>query len=836
MPDNQLYVILHGHFYQPPREDPWIDEIDRQPSAYPDHNWNERINKQCYAANAASRVIDNMGRIDEIINNYRYVSFNFGPTLLEWLRKYDGYTYDKIIEADRLSMQDNNGHGNAIAQGYNHIIMPLASNADKITQIEWGLKYFERHFGRKSESIWLAETAINDEVAEFLIHYGIRYVILSPTQAESVCPFNSDQWRSVANNSIDPSKPYILKEKNGEIAVFFYYGGIAHKLSFEHLLRKVEYIRGEFLAHNNPDKPLHMINVATDGETYGHHEPFGDMCLSRLINENRKNEDFIFTNYGRFLELNPPQDFVRLKEGNDGLGTAWSCAHGVDRWRRDCGCSNGGGEGWNQSWREPFRNALDFLRDRLYDAAERELSKLLKNVWNARNEYIHVVMSDTGEDHAQAIGRFFAEHSARELTPSDRTFVLRLMESLHNGMLMYTSCGWFFAEISGIETVQDMRYAARAIELAEDVLPSDTKKQFLHILARAKSNISEFQNGKWIYENWVDKFAFDHKRIVNQYLIGRIMVNDPFQIGESHPYYFYTLKLRDYKMAVKDGWQIYKFVLDFNDSLVREESEYIAYVFRNDNNFRTFIKKCIDNSLVEYLDKIIEKDNARTMIKDFGDWFTDSFSLTDLKYDTKEIILNRIFEKSLATLHKKVISVDLKIEDYLDVLNLFRELQVLMSEKDQVAVKELLNNYILNELHKLEETGIENYDFTSLIRIIQTVKRANLDIDYQDMVPIIRSSVSRRMHAAIIELNTTELRRLERLIDFTNIAGMDFEKYDIQNLLYDYLEIHVRAWENGDPNLNRETMALLFGMASKFNLATHRLESRVKHKGGSINY
>ena len=274
MTANQLYVIIHGHFYQPPREDPWTYEIDRQPSAAPFHDWNERINKQCYAANAASRILDSAGRIEDIINNYEYISFNFGPTLLSWLEKYDRFTYERIIEADRKSCEMNNGHGNAIAQVYNHVIMPLATEYDKRTQLEWGLKYFEKHFGRPSEGIWLAETAINNDTVDYLIEYGIKFVILAPTQAEKVRKAGTEEWIDVSNNSIDPSRPYFLEGKTGKLAAFFYYGDIAMKISFQHLLTKVEHFRGDLIAHNNPEKPIHLVHTATDGESYGHHEPF----------------------------------------------------------------------------------------------------------------------------------------------------------------------------------------------------------------------------------------------------------------------------------------------------------------------------------------------------------------------------------------------------------------------------------------------------------------------------------------------------------------------------------------------------------------------------------
>ena len=382
----KLHLIIHGHFYQPPREEPATLEIENQPSAYPFDNWNERINRECYAANAASRVLDGAGRIIDIINNYESISFNFGPTLLQWIKKYDPQTYKRIIEADVKSRKQNNGHGNAIAQVYNHIILPLACDKDIITQIEWGLKSFEMDFGRKSEGIWLSETAINDKVAEYLISYGIKFVILSPFQAEEVYYKDKNEWVNVSDGSIDYSKPYILEESNGKLAVFFYYPDLASKVSFEHLLRNVDFLRGEILKYK--DKKL--VHYATDGEIYGHHEPFGDMCLARLIYDNRKKEEFIFTNYANYLEKFPPVDIVKLKKGNDGLGTSWSCSHGVDRWRKDCGCSTGGKEGWNQKWRVYLRDAFDFLRDKLFEKARSFLPEYINDFWKARNDYITV--------------------------------------------------------------------------------------------------------------------------------------------------------------------------------------------------------------------------------------------------------------------------------------------------------------------------------------------------------------------------------------------------------------------------------------------------------------
>lgn len=828
MPNNHLYVILHGHFYQPPREDPWTAEIDRQPSAYPFHDWNERINKECYAANAASRVLTGGGKIKEIINNYQYLSFNFGPTLLDWLVKNDPFTYEKILEADRFSMEMNNGHGNAIAQVYNHLIMPLASEQDKITQVEWGLRHFEKHFGRKSEGIWLAETAVNDRVAEVLIDYGIKYIILAPTQADKVRAFDSEEWKDVSDGSIDPSRPYRLKEANGELSVFFYYGDIAAKLSFQHLLQKADYLRGDLLAHNNEEKDIHLVHTATDGEVYGHHEPFGDMCLSRVVYDNRKYGDFTFTNYANFLDIVPPTEYVVLKHGNEGLGTAWSCAHGVDRWRADCGCSTGGQEGWNQQWRKPLRNALDFLRERLYEAAGRELQVFVGDIWKARNDYIDILMSYNADERAKNIDAFFANHSKSKLGDYDRSYVLRIMEALLNELLMYTSCGWFFAEISGIETVQDLLYAARVMELAEDILPRDTEHKFLEILSHAKSNIHDFQDGKWIFENFVKPYLFDRHRVINQYLLDNLLSNDEIKKKVNH-YYFYDIQIKKERKLDKEGWQIYNYDVYFRDNYLQEEADYLAYIFNHDDQFRVFVKKSVDDSLHQYLDKIIEKDHSRQMINDFKEWFMESYSLTDMKYDSKKNLLDKLSSDSMIMLHEKMAEIDFPRDEYMRLLHLYNQFGVKISDKDMVAIKEMLNNYIFKELYTLQDIGIENYDFTDLIKTIQEAKRLQIDVDYEEAVPVVREEVLKRMNSAVVSLDQKEMTRLEKLIDFTNISGMDFEKYEIQNLLFQYIRVYVEQMIKGGllKKINKDVMRKILRLGEKFNIDISDFENQL---------
>ena len=511
MPDKhrEKYLIIHGHFYQPPREDPWSGVVDRQDSAYPFHDWNARIHEECYAANTDARTLDGSGRIREIVNNYAYMSFNFGPTLLSWMEGHDPEAYRSIIEADHLSMERTGGYGNAMAQVYNHVIMPLANERDKYTQVRWGLEDFRSRFGRDAEGIWLAETAVNLDTASVLVDCGVKFIVLSPTQAEACRDGGASEWVDVSGNSIDTSQAYRLKTPKGELAVFFYDMDISKSVGFEHLLTSAENLRNRILSAYSDEASQLMVNIATDGESYGHHEAFANMCLASMISDNGGNGDgghFLMTNYAHFLSLHPPGTEVRLKEGNNGLGTAWSCAHGVGRWMEDCGCSGGGGPGWNQKWRAPLRNALDFIRDRIAAAGETASQELLKDFWKARDAYILVLLGDGGANNSAnnaAFNSFLDEHALRILTEEERGRVRMLMEAQKYAMYMYTSCGWFFSEISGIETVQCMRYAARALEFSKEFLPEDTEERFLEMLSHAVSNIPSYGNGRKVYEELV---------------------------------------------------------------------------------------------------------------------------------------------------------------------------------------------------------------------------------------------------------------------------------------------------------------------------------------------
>ena len=486
------YICIHGHFYQPPRENPWLEAVELQDSAFPYHDWNERVMAECYAPNAHARLLDGDGRIERMANNYAKISFNFGPTLLSWMSEKAPDILDAIVAADKKSREQFSGHGSALAQCYNHIIMPLANRRDKFTQVAWGIRDFESRFGRKPEGMWLPETAADNESLDVLAEQGIKFTILSPHQARRVRPLDdSDEnhWQDVGGAKIDPSMPYLVKLPSGRsIAVFFYDGPIAQAIAFEELLRNGETLANRLMdAFDDGRDHPQLAHVATDGESYGHHFQYGDMALAYALNLIEKNDQVRLTVYAEFLEKYPPTHEVEIHQPS-----SWSCPHGVDRWKRDCGCNSGGHEGWNQQWREPLRNALDWLRDKFAPLYETKAKELLKEPWVARDDYITVILDRSPEN----MSKFFTRHATRDLNESEQITAMRLLEMQRHAMLMFTSCGWFFDEISGLETTQVIQYAARALQLAKELSSENFEPGFLEILEQAKSNISENQNGR----------------------------------------------------------------------------------------------------------------------------------------------------------------------------------------------------------------------------------------------------------------------------------------------------------------------------------------------------
>ena len=502
------YICVHGHFYQPPRENPWLEVVERQDAAYPFHDWNARITSECYTPNARARTLDDEGRITQVVNNYARLSFNVGPTLLAWMQEAEPDTYEAILNADRRSAERFGGHGSAMAQVFNHVIMPLQSQRDQRTQIRWGITDFRFRFGRDPEGMWLAETAVDDDTLELLAEEGIAFTVLSPYQAEATRAIGAERWRDVTGGHVDPTMPYRVSLPSGrDITVFFYDGPISQAVAFEGLLDSAEVFEQRLLdGFNGRDEPQ-LVNIATDGESYGHHHKNGEMALAATLQRVMSRDDVKLTNYGEFLSLHPPTHEAKVVQRS-----SWSCAHGVERWRSDCGCADGGGR--HQRWRAPLREALDWLHDELDERFDRQGRELFTDPWAARDDYHHVVLHR--HDH---LGGFLEQHATHELTAAERRTALSLLEMQRYALLMYTSCGWFFEELSRPEGTQVLMYAARALQLARELAtsdggePEDLEPAFLQLLAEAESNEPQFGDGRAIYEQLVRPAIADLEQV-----------------------------------------------------------------------------------------------------------------------------------------------------------------------------------------------------------------------------------------------------------------------------------------------------------------------------------
>lgn len=504
----EKFVCIHGHFYQPPRENAWTERVDRQPSAAPFHDWNERIDRECYLPNAVARIQNHEDFIIDLVNNYEQISFNFGPTLLSWMEINAITTYQKILEADKVSAQKFGGHGNAIAQVYSHLIMPLTNDRDRETQVIWGIQDFEYRFRRKPEGMWLAETAVDTTTLEILAKHGIRFTILAPGQARAVRPVGDHHWQPIHPDGLETRRPYWCQLPSGKkIALFFYNGAVAHDVAFNGVLHSGKEFSSRLLSSFSAERTENqLVHIATDGETYGHHHRFGEMALADCLLEIKKAGEVQITNYGQFLEKYPPTWEVLIHEN-----TSWSCAHGVERWRANCGCHAGGQPGWTQIWRAPLRQTLDWLRDQLASISEQESRGLLGDVWSARNDFIRVVLDRklTTED------AFLHSHAVKPINEAEKTKCLKIMEMQRHAMQMYTSCGWFFNEISGIETIQILQYAYRAIVLAKEVSGVDLKEVFLKKLEAIPSN--KYPNARVVVEHFVLEHTQNSERFEVKY-------------------------------------------------------------------------------------------------------------------------------------------------------------------------------------------------------------------------------------------------------------------------------------------------------------------------------
>lgn len=711
----ERYICIHGHFYQPPRENPWLEEIELQDPAYPYHDWNERITAECYAPNSASRILDANKKIIDIVNNYKKMSFNFGPTLLSWMKKHTPDLYQAILAADRESQKEFPGHGSAIAQPYNHIIMPLANRRDKETQVRWGIKDFEQDFQRKPEGMWLPELAVDLETLEIMAGEGIKFTILAPHQALRVRKIGERKWEDVRGEKIDPKIPYHCKLPSGRaINLFFYDAEISKDVAFRGLLNNGEIFANRLVnAFTGQAKFPQIVHIATDGETYGHHHRFGDMALAYCFHYLESKKLARITVYGEYLEKFPPTHEVEIVEN-----TSWSCFHGVDRWKGNCGCNSGRYPGWAQEWRKPLREAMDWLRDSLIGLYEEEMARYVKDPWGARDDYIEVIHNRSPDN----VEQFFSRHALRELSHVEKVKALQLLEMQLHSMLMYTSCGWFFDDISGIETVQVMMYAARAMQLARAVKEVDLEPVYLKMLEKAPSNIPEFKDGAQVYELFVRPAVVDLLRVGAHYAVSSLF--EDYQ--KTTEIYCYTANSEKYEREVAG-----KHKLAIGKTCIRSQITWeeacicFAVLYFGGHNLIGSVGECVSdepfNQMQEEVKNAFLKGNIpkviRLMDKHYG---THSYSLWHLFKDKQREILDQIMEdelKEIENLFRQIYE-----HDY-PVMTLMKEMQVPLPKAFSTVVEFILNM----DLRRLLEA--EEINLRELQKLVEEIKRWAFELD-----------------------------------------------------------------------------------------------------------
>lgn len=482
-------VCIHGHFYQPPRIDPWLGELLPEGSAAPGLNWNQRILESSYAPLAWARRRNGQGLITDIVNCYEWISFNFGPTLLSWLETADPECYARILAADQASIR-RWGRGNAMAQCHHHLIMPLASPLDKEVQLAWTKADFQTRFSRDPEGLWLSEAAVDTATLEAVAKAGFRYVVLAPRQAAAVADMDGRDRHGVDESNLDIQQPYAVVLPSGQsIAVFFYHGPLSQAVAFERLLENGENFWQRLAGAAGPG----LLCLATDGETYGHHFAFGEMALAYVLEQAALGRDGLeLTNFAAYLAHNPPVKRVFLHEPS-----SWSCVHGVERWRANCGCTDGGHPGWQQRWRAPLRQAL-----------ENNKRKIDTHFFVAGKEIFldpHKALLDYGRLLAKGVDQneFIRVHFLPTPAPRSRQRGFDLLAMQEWAMCSLASCAWFFDEISRVEPLNAMTYALRAMELARATGGEDFFEEWATLLTQAESNLPGKGNGADLWRSHV---------------------------------------------------------------------------------------------------------------------------------------------------------------------------------------------------------------------------------------------------------------------------------------------------------------------------------------------
>ncbi len=866
----QKCLVIHGHFYQPPRENAWTESIQRQESAGSYHDWNERINAECYRTNAFARILDQTNRIVNIVNNYEHLSFNFGPTLLSWLENHSALTYRRILEADQKSRARCSGHGNAIAQAYNHAILPLCNERDKITQVRWGLADFRYRFQREPEAMWLPETAVNDATLRVLIDHGLKFVILSPHQAQRVRRFalaevksdmkdkkekmlttlQAGEWNNMENGEINTRQAYRWFDKDAEgqprldryIDIFFYDGGIARGVGFEHLLRDAKNFAqrlDHYLGHNGDGRP-ELVSIATDGETYGHHERHSEMGLAYMLHVEAPARNIRVTNYAEFLAENPPAWEVEIKAGPGGEGTAWSCAHGVGRWYRNCGCRGDGPPEWDQEWRGPLRQALDNLRDELAAMTQEKGEPLLKDVWAARNDYIGVILRRTPESFAEFLGK----HQKRPLSEAERLQVIHLMEMQRQTQLMYTSCAWFFTEISGLETVQVIQYAARAIHLAEYISGGySPEPKFLADLKKARSNHQDYKTGEGVYKKLVKPAVVSFLRLVNTHAIRTLFAGAPAQ----EKLYHYTLNRTDLAEKKLEDTTLTIGRAEITSGITTEKRAY-AFALVNSGTgegVKSFVRR--DDGSWNYAETremlLSEFHRLENEIIDelLKRWGGETFDMRDMLAEERQQVINILLGDRLSAVGTFYAQF---YEQHRSLMQALRGLGAALPVELAVPARYTLSQQLRTEVEKLRpdlsleaasaKAGVtEPEAYKQCLEIARAAQRLGLQLENTRATQLFQEMIEARLQQLFHDGGDKTCKEISTLVDVADRLKLQLDEASIQNYVFAILQQRVDAMIDrilaaAQIEHEYECVASFLSLAFRFNFNIKTYKDRLK--------
>ena len=791
------YICIHGHFYQPPRENPWLEAVEVQESAAPFHDWNARISSECYSRNAASRILNDKGDIKKICNNYSRMSFNIGPTLLTWLEDKDPLCYEAILEADKIGRKRFSGHGPAMAQVYNHIIMPLASRRDKETQVRWGIADFRSRFGRMPEGMWLAECAVDTETLEVLAENGILFTVLSPYQAKAVRAKGYGDWEDVTGGRVDSRCAYLCKLPSGKtINLFFYDGPLSQKIAFAGLLNDGGNFARELInANPNPGHPV-LTHVATDGESYGHHHKHGDMALAYCLETIDNSAEANLTVYGEFLSFYPPVREAKIIEDS-----SWSCAHGIERWRSDCFCGDGT-PGYHHKWRKPLRDAMNDLRDKLAELYEK--NSMFIDAWTARDRYIDVILDRSEE----SVNIFLRNNVNRELSHEERVRALLLMEMQRNSLLMFTSCGWFFDEISRIEPVQIMRYAARAIQIAKMLTGEDLEPAYLKMLAEAPSNVPELQDGAKIYELRAKQGITDRKQMAAYYGITTLLKDFKPEFSEG----CWDMKGSVLRLEIGDGKSFSAGKVYVRSNITGIEGNYLFAVRHNGGtSIACGISeaKNLDALTIDQVKDLqaafYNEDSESLLFQQFG---YDQFTLNNIPSNSRYRLINELLQQDVQRMENGVRDIVRNYDQLMEYLTLLgsKPPAIIM-----MAAEFTLTSDIIQKLESPapEVAGIRrDFEFAGFWQVRP----------YEEQIRYAFAECMSRILAGMC-MNGLDVDALKNLNGLIKLFTEQFEWHltldDVQNLYYELLKEYGFLVGGGDDPARRELYEL--GRALRFS-------------------